>query len=157
MVTLASTSRKDPRTAETMRIEGCGKTVGTVRGLSFKVVTLRRCCGNSAGRLRKHRGHNAEHGRSRCGRYVGVHSWATIVPRLIPRFREFDSSLGTRERFLKWQNLGNCTEALGIKCHYLGNYSHPLVKMRVGSHIKVARLSNNYVIVNKGLTMTRYR
>ena len=51
----------------------CGKTAGTVRGLSFKAVTLRRCCGNSAERLRKHCGHNAEHGQSRCGRDVGVH------------------------------------------------------------------------------------
>ena len=85
---MASTCRKDPRTAETMRKgcgngverprEWCGKTAGTVRGLSFKAVTLRRCCGNSAERLRKHCGHNVEHGRSRCGRDVGVHSWATI-------------------------------------------------------------------------------
>ena len=86
---MASTCRKDPRTAETMRKgcgngaermrKDCGKTAGTVRGLSFKAVTLRRCCGNSAERLRKHCGHNAEHGRSRCGRDVGVHSWATIL------------------------------------------------------------------------------
>ena len=85
---MASTCRKDPRTAETMRKgwgngaerlrKYCGKTAGTVRGLSFKAVTLRRCCGNSAERLQKHCGHNAEHGRSRCGRDVGVHSWATI-------------------------------------------------------------------------------
>ena len=62
----------------------CGKIAGTVRGLSFKVVTLRRCCGNSAERLRKHCEHNAEHGRSRCGCYVGVYSWATIE-RVTPR------------------------------------------------------------------------
>ena len=28
--------------------------------------------------VRKHCGHNAECGRSRCGRYIEVHSWATI-------------------------------------------------------------------------------
>ena len=67
----------------------CGKTVGTVRGLSFEAVTLQRCCGpgngaewcgKTAETLRKHCGHNAEDGRSRCGRDVGVHSWATIFP-----------------------------------------------------------------------------
>ena len=45
----------------------CGKTTETVRGLSFKAVTLRRCCGNSAERLRKHCGKTAETLRKDCG------------------------------------------------------------------------------------------
>ena len=55
---MASTCRKDPRTAETMR-KGCGngaerlrKDRETVRGLSFKAETLRRCCGKVPVRYR---------------------------------------------------------------------------------------------------------
>ena len=110
MVTLASTCRKDPRTAEAMR-KGCGngaerlrKDRGNSAGTKLQggntAEMLRRCCGNSAERLRKHCGHNAEHGRSRCGRYVGVHSWATIEQGISNRWTGIWN--GTMEYIRKW-------------------------------------------------------
>ena len=43
---------------------------------------LWRCYGNGAERLWEQCGQNAVQLQSRCGCYVGVHSWATIVPTL---------------------------------------------------------------------------
>ena len=72
------------------------------------------------------------------------------------RLREISLDLGdlivvcawNRGRFfLKWRN---CTEVLGINCENLGSLCEHGLTLKV----LYSRLSNNYVIVSKGLTMT---
>ena len=65
---------------------------------------------------------------SRTLRYIHAHErnavplvWGSVFPDLgnIPRFREFDSSLGIRKSFSKITiSIGNCREQSGIKCQY---------------------------------------